>query len=119
MSDYTEHFSKAEMACRCGCGDYEMNQEFLEKLEDLRNLFGKMTINSAKRCEQWNSKVGGENNSFHLYGNAIDVCIWSAADRFMLVKLAIQIGFRGIGIAGNFVHLDIRQGNEVIFLYPK
>ena len=33
----TPNFSKSEMACCCGCGIFEMDDEFMRMLQELRN----------------------------------------------------------------------------------
>ena len=33
----TPNFSKNEMSCRCGCGLYEMDEEFMRLLQILRD----------------------------------------------------------------------------------
>ena len=45
----TPNFSKSEMACRCGCGIYEMDDEFMRMLQELRNeMNGPLRVTSAE-----------------------------------------------------------------------
>ena len=50
--------------------------------------------------------------SFHIAGIAFDV----SADlpQKDLIEAAIAVGFKGIGIAKNFVHVDLRDSEEVV-----
>ena len=45
----TLNFSKSEMACRCGCGIYEMDDEFMRMLQELRN---EMALEIAEQEEE-------------------------------------------------------------------
>ena len=105
------HFSPRELACRCGgryCErEYWHDQEFLDALEALRTRIGRpLIVNSGHRCERWNEKVGGAKQSQHLK-LAVDISL-SGHDRHGLLCHAEALGFTGIGLGGNFIHLDRR-----------
>lgn len=108
----TPHFTTQELQCR-HCGTIAMDQAFLEKLESLRNAFGKpMIVTSAYRCPKHNAAVGeGKLVGAHTLGCAVDVAI-AGQDAFTLIKLAFTLGFTGVGIKqhgpanGRYVHLD-------------
>ena len=70
MGDMTKNFSRAEFACKCGCGLCNPDPELVKKLEKFRTLCGNkpMNINSACRCEKHNKAVGGSTKSQHLMG---------------------------------------------------
>lgn len=107
MGDLTEHFSRSEFACKCGCGKVIINHELVEKLESIRKLFGKsMIINSATRCKTHNTNVKGSPTSSHLSGYAVDIKCDNSTDRFNLIRLAIQEGIKRIVIYKTFVHMD-------------
>jgi len=114
-------FKLSEFACKCGrdnCDAEHMTIETLNLLNELRKLYGKpLYITSARRCEYHNSKVGGKPGSYHLIGAAIDISVSDAVMMGKLVEMAIRIGFTGIGIAKNFIHLDSRGGKLVVFTY--
>ncbi len=107
------YFSEKEMACRCGCGDSEMDKGFLAQLDTIRAGVGHgLTLTSAKRCKSHNanvSTVGG--SSPHLLGIAADILAGSSAARFAIVTAALAAGITRIGIAKGFVHVD--SGKEV------
>lgn len=117
MTQLSKHFSVQEMNCNCGCG-YVPPKEFMDKLEQLREAWSKpLTITSAARCRTYNAKVGGVPDSKHVLGQAVDVSL-SNTERWALVKLAMELGWGGIGIANSFIHLDIRPVSEArIWIY--
>ncbi len=118
MTYYSEHFSIEELTCRCGCGNYEMLPEFMDKLEEFRVLYNKpILVTSAKRCENWNMKVGGKPDSQHLTGNAVDISVFDEQKRYQIIRCAIEVGFPGIGVNKGFIHLDLRNENSKVFLY--
>ena len=53
----------------------------------------------------------------HAQGIAADIKITNAADRFNLVNNAVKLGFTGIGVASDFVHVDTRGTTPVIWIY--
>lgn len=110
----TEHFSKRELECRCGCGTCYVSKQALSKLETLRRLAGRpVFINSACRCPTHNARVGGAPRSQHRStinrpATAFDISLRNFR-KDELIKLAVQAGFKGIGENYNsFVHVDDR-----------
>ena len=111
----TPNFSKSEMACRCGCVIYEMDDEFMRMLQELRNeMNGPLRVTSARRCDRHNDAVStakNKKNGVHTLGQASDILI-SGERAMLLFEKARQIGFSGIGLsqrgdhAKRFVHLD-------------
>jgi uncharacterized protein YcbK (DUF882 family) len=79
----------------------------MEKLEELRELVNApIHITSAYRCPEHNKAVGGATNSMHLnFCTDIYVKGMLMSDLSVLAK---QVGFLGIGIASNFVHVDLK-----------
>ena len=108
-----------EFACPC-CGANNIKSEFIDKLESVRQIYGKpMYINSGYRCPRHNSAVGGVSESAHVDGVAADIGCTFATDRLKLVDIAISKGFRRIGIAKTFIHLDISESlpQDVLWVY--
>jgi len=100
----TANFSKSEMACRCGeCGRYDMDEEFMRKLQELRNVCGPLPISSGVRCEAHNKKSGGYPKSAHLVGQGSDIQIYGP-NALEVVENARKLGFSGIGISQRGVH---------------
>lgn len=104
----TKNFTDAELACQCGCG-FLPTKEAQESLQSLREAWGKpMKITSAARCKTYNRNVGGVPDSEHSKGQAFDVALMNN-ERWAFVKLAIEHGWHGIGIAVTFIHIDLRD----------
>lgn len=84
-----------------------MQPSFLAMLDQARERAGfPFVIQSGFRTLEHNKEVEGSEDSSHLRGCASDVRARSSRERFAIVKAAIEAGFRRIGIAKSFVHLD-------------
>jgi len=85
----------------------EMNEEFLHMLDAARKIYGKpMRVNSGYRTETHNKKVGGVSSSSHLKGLAADISCKDSSNRFEMVQAFIKAGFKRIGVASSFIHID-------------
>ena len=111
MGDLSEHFSRQEFACKCGCGFDTVDYQLVKVLEYIRFICGEknLFINSGCRCVEYNTRVDGSFNSLHLFGRAGDFIIKGilaeAVQRRVLVKYPDRYG---IGSYVNFTHLDTR-----------
>lgn len=86
----------------------KMDKEFLQLLDKVRHLSGvPMVITSDWRSKKKNKEVNGKPDSAHLYGYAVDVACSNSVARMALIKAAIEVGITRIGVADNFIHLDI------------
>jgi zinc D-Ala-D-Ala carboxypeptidase len=100
-----KYFTDDELACPC-CGALKMDPRFLELLLKFRGVWDKpMIVNSAFRCTKHNKEIGGEPKSRHLSGEAGDFRV-IPFERFAFVKLAMKVGFTGIGVGKDFIHLQ-------------
>jgi len=82
----------------------------LEKLEKLRKIIERLIhITSGYRCFEYNQKVGGVANSYHLIGLAADIKV-KDINLIELLEICENIDFAGIGFyeKKNFLHLDVR-----------
>ena len=109
MGDISHNFNRSEFACKCGCGQDTVDTELLAMLQDLRNVFGPITISSGNRCPDHNRFVGGSDKSQHLKGRAADL-------HFKCVELSEVADFineyypdTGMGAYETFIHLDSRN----------
>ena len=73
----TEHFSKKEFDCRCGCDTGPINMILVQKLEQARIEYDRpIRINSGIRCLHHNRSIGSRDTSSHIKCLAADVgCI--------------------------------------------
>jgi len=97
-----------------------MDECFLEMLDNARELYSKpMRVNSGYRTKEYNTKIGGVKNSSHILGLAADISCKSSSDRFAMLNAFIQAGFKRIGVASNFIHVDIdkNKSQNVIWTY--
>ena len=114
MSNITKNFTINEMKCPC-CKECDMEQEFMENLQSLRELcaFG-FKINSAYRCQKHNSSVSKNTRGQHAQGLAVDISMKDRYKRFALIKEAIICGyFKDIAISKTFIHFgrcNIKNG---------
>lgn len=108
----TKHFSDDELKCQCGCGRMEITPNFLDKLEALRECYGKpIRISSGYRCPAHNAGVSHTGaRGPHTIG-AVDIPV-SGGEAYDLLRAAWVVGFSGIGMsqhgkhASRFIHLD-------------
>jgi zinc D-Ala-D-Ala carboxypeptidase len=103
------NFSAKEFDCS-HCGKNEMRADFMERLQALRNAYGKpMRITSGYRCPEHPIEAKKAKPGSHASGCACDVGI-DGPDAHQLLSIALQLGFTGIGVqqkgSGRFIHLD-------------
>jgi uncharacterized protein YcbK (DUF882 family) len=120
MELLTPNFTVKEMECKCGCGFCDFDLEFLDRLQALRDILKHpLVITSGFRCVRHNEAVGGGKTSNHMAGIAVDISTWGmkSDDLYKLMNGAIDLGFTGIGVAKNFIHIDTRKGKAKMWLY--
>jgi len=99
---------------------FKMNIEFIKALDNVRYKCGSpFKITSGYRTRQRNEAVGGVTSSAHTVGLACDISVMSSAERYKIVKYALEQGFKRIGIGKTFIHLDMSYPlpQEVLWLY--
>ena len=110
------NFSKSEFDCH-ETGENEMQARFMELLQNLRNQYGKpMRITSGYRSPNHSIEKRKAKPGTHAQGIAADIYC-TGPDKFRLVKLAINMGFNGIGVSSNFIHLDVSRERCAIWGY--
>jgi len=94
----------------------EMNLGFLELLDQIRSLAAvPFHITSDFRTPEKNKKVGGIENSLHLYGKAVDfvlgstggIVTWDFVSAVMAVSHQHGLGFELI-LYKSHIHLGLR-----------
>lgn len=105
-----KYFTASEFDCSC-CRRNEMNEQFLEELDELRARYGKpLVVSSGYRCPTHNQRVSSTGATGpHTTGRAADLRV-SRGDALKVLKIVLEMGFTGIGIqqkgAVRFIHLD-------------
>ena len=97
-----------------------MDQDLLVMIDRARALYGKpIVVTSGFRTESHNKKVGGVKSSSHLKGLAADIACSESRYRFEMIKALLEVGFKRIGVAGTFIHVDIdkNKSQNVIWTY--
>lgn len=120
MGDLSTHFSRHEFACKCGCGEADIDRRLVAILQQMREAIGEpLNITSGVRCTTYNAKVGGKPGSAHVAGLAVDIACTDSHLRHELIRLAVQAGICRIGVHKHFVHLDISKTlpQQVMWLY--
>lgn len=115
------HFELSEFDSpdEAGSGKY-MQDPFLQMLDDARGIAGvPFKINSGFRSKSHNEYIGGKKFSSHLYGYAADIHCTGSRERFIIVDALVKAGFRRIGIAKTFIHVDNDpdKDDRVIWMY--
>ena len=105
-------FKPSELACR-GSGSLLVVPSFIDACERLRSLFASpLTINSSYRSPRHNALVGGSPKSRHVQADAADFSTRNI-DRDLLLRLALEQGWTGIGKYNTFLHLDRRPQKRI------
>ncbi len=114
------HFKPSEFSCRCArpeCDAPKMDPSFLEKLEMLRDKWGRpLLITSGLRCRHWNEKIGGAKKSQHLAGKAADLQVMDLNEARSIHALAEQLGFGGVEIGKGFIHVDTGPSRQWVYV---
>ena len=111
MGDLSEHFSRKEFECQCGCGFDTVDIELLEALETIRHRYMKgIKITSGCRCAKHNKAEGGADDSQHTKGRAADFKVkdMEPEEIYNFLCRTYPKTF-GIGIYHNRIHIDSRQ----------
>ena len=112
-----KYFTLSEFDCK-QTGENEMDEDFLEKLDTLRELCGfPFKITSGYRSPKHSIEAAKASPGKHSEGIAADIYTSNSNQRYKIVKFATELGFKGIGIADNFVHVDTRTTTSVIWTY--
>jgi len=113
VGDLSDHFSKSELCCKCGCDLCLVSPRLVNALEKLRALGPEpIVIHDGYRCEKHNKEVGGVGGSTHMTGEAADLHIKNLTlqqmyDRAMQVP---EFANGGIGVySEEFIHVDVRN----------
>lgn len=123
----SKYFNSSEFDCHCPqCTETEIDPRLVTLLTALRTKTGPLRINSGFRCAHYQDELrarGFETSagkSQHELGRAADV---SAADSRLsgaeIEALAREVGFRAVGVAKNWAHLDTRDDKDRHWTYVR
>lgn len=115
-----KHFKKQELKCSC-CGEFNIDSNFLEKLETARMIAGiPFRITSGCRCVYHNSVVTRKlkSNSLHRTDTkpdgtkAVDIAATNDKQRGKIIRALLRSGIDQIGIntQDNFIHAEDDPG---------
>lgn len=117
----SKYFKPEEFArCTPPCSIDQMNPHFLEKLDKMRERAGiPMVLNSAWRSKAWELKHGRSGEGDHPQGEGVDVRCNTSQNRYKLVRAAIEVGFRRLGIGKTYIHVGDAENlpQDVIWHY--
>ena len=108
------YFELSEFDCSHS-GNNLMTDEFLHKIDLLRDLCGfPFNITSGYRDPEHPVEARKETPGTHTRGIAADILCTDAKMRGAIVEKAIGLGFKGIGVAKTFVHVDLRDSEDLV-----
>ena len=104
---------RTDLLCPCcGQGANQIQPQLLDGLKTLESEIGPVKISSGYRCPAHNKAIGGEPDSAHTKGYAIDVsCLADGRYARNVVGHALPI-FNRVGISAKtgstakFIHMD-------------
>lgn len=102
------HFKEAEFKkCTPPCSLQDMNQEFMNLLDTLRDKVGiPLVLTSAYRSVSYEKLMGRSGNSAHTRGRAVDIRCESGQTKQKLMDAARQLGITRFGVGKSFLHID-------------
>ena len=114
-------FKEAEFKkCTPSCSMEQMDQRTLNKLDFAREMAGiPFVLNSAYRSPEWDKKKGRSGDGAHTKGRAVDIRCNTNENRMRIVLACLSAGFRRIGVAKTYIHVDDDPSKKqnIIWLY--
>jgi len=96
-----------------------MDEEFLQRLDQARAFADiPFIINSAYRSPNHPLSIKNPSSS-HIKGLAVDIKATDNVTRFKIIDALLFVGFKRIGIADTFIHVDMDydKRQEIIWTY--
>jgi len=95
MGNITDNFSRAEYACKCGCGKDDIKDELAIKVQQVRDILGRsITINSGIRCSNHNTTIKATPTSSHIDGWAADLAYPVSRHGYDLLNVVMKVFVR-------------------------
>ena len=121
MKITAKYFSESEFnRASPSCSLQNMKQHTMDMMDAVREIAGiPLVVNSAYRSVAHEKKMGRTGTSSHTTGRAIDIRCNTDANRWKIIDAAIKVGFKRIGVAKTFIHLDndTEKSPRVIWMY--
>ena len=116
MSNF-KYFKLEDFDCQ-ETGENNMDVAFIHKLDELREACDfPFVITSGYRSNGHSIEKKKTSPGTHAQGIAADIKVSGGFQRYKIVEKALLMGFRGVGIAKTFIHIDDRQTGFVIWNY--
>lgn len=112
-----KNFTREELQCKCGCKQYNYDDEFLIRVQSFRYMLGIcMTVTSGCRCKQHNKNEGGVDTSLHICeGKAATALDFYCSNLEKAYKLACSCGLFNEVIwykSKNFIHIGLDRTQD-------
>lgn len=112
-----KNFDISEFDCQ-ETGENNMKPAFLAMIDELRNRCGfPFVITSGYRSTKHRIEMMKDSPGLHTKGIAADISATDGVRKRKIVKEALEMGFGGIGVGRDFIHVDIRPETPVIWGY--
>lgn len=117
----SKHFKEAEFSnCAPPCSLQDMARDFMSLMDKLRDEAGiPLIIHSAYRPPQWEMRKGRSGTGDHPQGKGMDIRCHTPAERYKILRAAITLGIKRIGIAETYIHIGDGEylPGEVAWMY--
>lgn len=121
----SEHFKSYEFNCKCSnpdCYFTYIDDSLISFLEVMRGTINRpITITSGYRCQKHQDAIKAseietaKKVSTHVMGGAVD--IYTGDLGIELEKKARKAGFKAVGVADTWVHVDVRGDKDRYWKY--
>ena len=103
-------FTVSEFACHDGSDQVLVDEALVTILQQIRDHFQvPVTINSGYRTKVYNRSIGSGDGSQHVLGTAADIVVRDVPPLLVAQYAEHLMPSRGgIGLYGDFVHVDVR-----------
>ena len=107
--DQVQYFAEAEFACKCGCGQADMQEDFISLLDKAREEAGvSFVVTSGFRCAAYNAMIpGASTESSHTRGYAADIATQSSYRRLRILRSFLDLDVERLGVYHDgHIHVD-------------
>ena len=114
------HFALWEVECKDGCGQAIIQPKLVWRLESGRHVAGvQYNLSRWNRCLNHNLLVGGDPDSSHPLGWAVDILLTkNKLYNYLILQSLITAGFPRIKVRPDHIHVDIDPEKRWWILIP-